>query len=141
VQVRQNTRSVQAASRQDIVESFRQVNRQIIEANGIAEIFLEGIRRYPELDQPNRAKFGAYMNDHCLHFQGAFALHESGALEDETYRAYLDFFAAVLATPGGSAFWSEFQSVYPARMFAEVQGRLESGGLPDLLDMPFYQPE
>ena len=141
VQVRQNTASVRAASRTQIVESFRQFNSKLVDTHGLPEVLLQGVRRYPELEQPDRMKFGAYMNDQGLHFQTVFALHESGALEDETYRVYLDFFAAVLATPGGAAFWSEFRAIYPARMSAEVDARLKAGGLPDLLGLPFYQVE
>jgi hypothetical protein len=139
--VRQNTASVRAASRQDVVESFRQVNRQIVNTDGIAELTLDGLRRYPELEQPGRLKFVAFIADHGLHFQGAFALYESGALEAETYRAYLDFFAGFLATPGGAAFWSEYRSIFPPRMSEAVDDRLAAGGLPNILEMPSYRAE
>ena len=132
---------MQAASRQDIVESFRQFNGRLLDTADLPEILLEGLRRYPELDQPARMKFGSYLADHGLHFQGVFALHESGTLEGETYRAYLDFFAGLLATPGGAAFWSEFRPLFPHRMAAEVDARLEAGSLPDFLEMSFYKTD
>jgi hypothetical protein len=141
LQVRQNTASVHAASRQDVVESFRNVGRQLVNVDGIAELTLDGLRRYPDLEQPGRIKFVAFIADHGLHFQGAFALYESGALEEETYRAYLDFFAGFLATPGGAAFWSEYRSSFPPRMSVAVDDRLAAGGLPNILEMPSYRAE
>jgi hypothetical protein len=81
------------------------------------------------------------MNDHVLHFQGAFALYESGALEEETYRAYLDYVAAHLAAPGGSAYWSETRALYPAHMVAELEKRLSAGALPTLDDISFLRIE
>ena len=139
--MRQNTASVRAASRQDVVESFRHVSRQIVNADGIAELMLDGLRRYPDLEQPGRIKFVSYIADHGLHFQGAFALYESGTLEAETYRAYLDFFAGHVSTPGGAAFWSEYRSIFPPRMSAAVDARLAAGGLPNFLEMPSYRTE
>ena len=73
------------------------------------------------------------VNDHALFFQGAFALREAGTLEDETYEAYLQFFAANVATPGGSAWWSEIGPFYPARMIQAVDARIQRGDLPDLV--------
>jgi hypothetical protein len=140
-QVRQNTASVRAATRKDIVESFRAFNRKIFDTDGLSEIVLDGLYRYPDLQQPDRMKFGTYIVDHGLHFQAAFALYESGSLEEETYRAYLDLFAAALVTPGGAALWSEVRSLFPSRMSTEVDARVESGGLPNLLEMPLYQAE
>jgi hypothetical protein len=141
LQIRRNTASVRAASRQDVEESFRQWNRQIYETDGLAEITQSGILQYPDMPQPDRMKYAAYLADHGLHFQGAFALYESGALEEETYNAYLDFFAAQLITPGGKAFWTEFRSVFPARMSRAVDARIEAGGVPAVLELPSYQQD
>jgi hypothetical protein len=139
VQVRQNTGSIHAASRQDVVESFRQWNRQIYEIDGLVEIMQAGTRKYPNIAQPDRMKFVSYMADHCLHFQSAFALYESGALEKETYQAYLEFLVGQLATPGGAAYWSEYRSIFPERMSAAIDTRIEAGDLPNFLELPSYR--
>ncbi len=141
IQIRQNTAALRATSGQDVVGSFRNFNRLLLEVDGLPEVFLTGLREYPAMDQPTRMQFGAFMSDNLLHFQEAFALHESGNLDQATYRAYLDFFAAFLATPGGAAYWSEFQAACPPGMAVEVDARLESGELIDLLSMPFYRVE
>jgi len=93
------------------------------------------------MPQPDRLKFGAHMSDHLLHFQGAFALHDSGVLDAETFEAYRDFFASFLSTPGGDAFWSEFRGICPVRAAAAVDARLAAGELPNLLDLRFYQKD
>jgi hypothetical protein len=140
LQVRKNTNSVRAASRQEVVKSFRQWNRQIYEIDGLAEIVQVGMLRYPDLAQPDRAKYAAYMADHCLHFQSVFALYESNALEEETYQAYFDFFVGQLTTPGGAAYWSEYQSFFPKRMSRTVDSRIEAGEISNFLDLPSFQP-
>jgi hypothetical protein len=138
-QIRQNTNSVRAASRQDVVKSFREWNRYLFEIDGLAEITLVGALRYPDLAQPDRVKYACYLADHCLHFQSAFALYESGALEEETYQAYLDFFVGQLVTPGGAAYWSEYRSFFPKRMSRAVDARIEGGEISNFLELPSYQ--
>ena len=141
VQVRQNTATLRASTGRDLVGSFRKVNRLPLDVDGLPEVFLKGLREYPAMEQPMRIKFGLFMTDNLLHFQEAFALYDSGNLDEASYRAYLDFFAAFLATPGDAAYWSEFRSACPPRVSSEVDARLEEGELLDLLSMPFYRAD
>ncbi len=138
LQVRQNTAAIRVSSRQQIVESFRSFNRPFISDPSIPGLFVQGLTSYPNLEQPDRARFGALITDQILHFQGALALHDSGSLDDETFRAYRDYFAGLLATPGGTAYWSDNRSGYPGHMVASVEQRLAEGGLPDLLSSPTF---
>ncbi len=138
IQIRHNTASVRAASGQGIVESFRKTNRMLLDSEGLQDVFLRGLREYPDMEQPARVVFGAFMSDNLLHFQGVIALYDSGNLNEELYRAYLDFFAAYVATPGGARYWLEFGPACPPRMQQVVNERLDAGGTTDLLSMPFY---
>ena len=135
-QVRQNTAALRAQSRQEIVESYRSFNRPFISDPTVAGVWDQGLRSFPNQEEPDRSRFAALLVDQILHFQGALALHESGSLDDETFRAYRDHCAALLSTPGGAAFWSYAHSGYPSHMVASIQQRLDQGSLPDLLSMP-----
>jgi len=137
VQVRQNTRAVETASRQEIVAGFRAYNRLFLES-GVDKAFIHGIRDYPDLAIDERAKFANTINDLTLFFQGAFALYEAGTLEEETYSTYLTFVAAVLCTPGGAAWWAAISPLYTPRMVSEVNARLEAGQLPNLLESELF---
>jgi hypothetical protein len=86
-----------------------------------------------------RAKFAHIMTDHALFFQGAFALHEAGTLEEETYEAYLTWFACTISTRGGSAWWAEMgHPFYPPRMVEAVDILLDHGELPNILNLPMF---
>ena len=132
VQVRQNTAALETASRQQIVAGFRDYNRLNFEP-GVDEAIRAGVRSYPDMPAQQRDLFTAFVNDHALFLQGAFALHEAGTLEDETYLAYLNFFCAWMSTPGGAAWWGEISPLYPPRMVAAINARIAEGGLPDLV--------
>jgi hypothetical protein len=134
VQVRQNTAALRTASRQEIASGFREFQRVFFDP-AVARAFAEGARAFPDMPFEERSRFGATMSDLALFFQGTFALRESGHLEEETYRAYLDWFAINISTPGGSAWWSEAgRPFYNKRMVQAVESRLAQGGVPDISD-------
>jgi hypothetical protein len=138
-QVRQNTAALRVSSRQDIVESYRSYLRPGLEDPTLLALQIEGHRSYPDLSQPDRMRFAVLLTDQALHFQGALALHESGTLDDETFRAYRDHFAASMSTPGGSAFWSANRSSMPSDVVDSIEARINEGGLRDILDNPAYR--
>jgi hypothetical protein len=138
VQVRQNTTALRAQSRQQIVQSYRDHHRYLLEDPTLDGVLILGIRSYPEIDRADRSRFSNVLLDLALHFQGALALYESGSLDDGTFRAYRDHFAAVLSTPGGAAYWAHSQNSFPDHVVASVRERLDAGDLPDLLADPLW---
>lgn len=137
VQVRRNTRALQTASRQELVSGFREHNRLFFEA-GATDAFSAGLRRYPDIPREQADLFSGMLTDHATFLQGAFALHEAGTLEDETYEAYLQYFSATVLTPGGAAWWSEIGPLFTPRMVRAVNARIERGELPDLLALDTF---
>jgi hypothetical protein len=139
VQVRQNTVAIEASSRQQIVSGYRDANRLWLHP-GAARAYSEGLRRFPDMEFEQINLFNTLFSDQALFFQGAFALHETGQLEEETYRAYLDWFASNVATPGGSAWWEQIgRPIFMARMVNAVDARLAGGSLHDLLATPSFR--
>jgi hypothetical protein len=137
IQVRHNTAALRTASRQEIVSGFRAHNRLFLEPSA-GRTYAEGLRAHPDMPFDERNLFVILIFDHALFFQGAFALHESGQLEGETYQAYLTWFTCQLATPGGAAWWAESRQSWPARMVEALDARLSRGDLPDIREMqPF----
>ena len=83
-----------------------------------------------------RSLFAAYMNGKALFFQSVFSLYESGQLEESTYRAYSNWFASILVTPGGDIWWQTAgRPIYEESMVAEIDKRLSKGGLPDIREL------
>lgn len=138
VQVRQNTRAVKTASRQNVVDSFRTINRLLLDPT-VAQTFSKGLSYYPDLPFTERSTFAALMNEHALFFQGAHASHESGHLEDETYNAYLDWIATVMAAPGSALWWEVARHVYTNRVVQALDERLNRGGLVDIRNLDAYR--
>lgn len=138
IQIRQNTRSVRTSSRQDVVDSYRTINRLLLDPS-VARSFSTGLVSYPNLPFAERSRFSALMNEHTLFFQSAYALFESGQLEDETYNAYRDWIATVIASPGGLAWWETARPVYTSHVVEALDERLKIGGLQDVLQFDAYR--
>jgi len=141
VQVRQNTAALRTASRQEIAAGFRDVNRLNLDPNAL-RAYGEGLRKYPHMPFDQRGRFSTIIADHALFVQGAFALYEAGQLEEQTYRAYLHFFACHLITPGGAAWWAETgRPFFVGRMVEAVDKRLAEGNLPDITQLAFFNAD
>lgn len=138
VQVRQNTRALRTSSRQAVVDGYRTVNRLFVDPS-VARAFSKGLSSFPSLSFEERSAFNSLMNEHALFFQSAFALRESGQLEDETYHAYLEWITTVLASPGGSAWWETARAVYAKRVAEALDERLGRGGFASVLDFDGYR--
>lgn len=79
------------------------------------------------MPQPDRYRLVMQVSDQMLHVQGAFTLWESGALDEETWEAYLAWGASVLSSPGGLECWRDIKAVFVGRMRDEVDARICSG--------------
>ncbi len=132
LQIRHNTAALQTASRQAIAAGYRDSNRLRLDPR-TALAFAKGLSSVSDLPFEDRNLFVVVVNDEALFFQGAFALYESGQLEESTYKAYLDWFASVVATPGGTVWWEEVgRPIFAPAMVHAVAQRLEAGGLLDI---------
>lgn len=139
VQIRANTVATQTSSRLDVARDYRDVMSLNLNLDN-AKALRAGLRNYPTLDYDQRILFSTVVADEALFFQGVFAQHETGQLEDETYQAYLQWFSCLIDTPGGTYWWDETaRPVYMNRMVVAVDERIAQGNLPDVLEMAGYK--
>jgi len=146
IQVRQNTSALKAASWQEVVSGARQAARLRGDPD-VAPAWAKGLSHYPDMPAEDMSTFSMAVTDEALFFQGVYALHQSGQLDDSVYEAYLQWFAAIINTPGGSAWWTLIgKPIFVPKMVETVSQRLAQGGLPDIQTLPGvgaadWQPE
>jgi len=107
-QIKANTRSSETASRQNVAKEFRDWVRSFLTCD--PEHFSLGLSDYPDIPFRARSDFCHQMHDLILFYQSTQAMHEAGTLPDESHEPYRAWVAAVLSTPGGGNFWSEWQA-------------------------------
>ena len=99
IQVRQNTSALKAASWQEVVAGARQA-ANLRSDPVVAPAWSRGLSHYPNMAVEDISNFGRAITDEALFFQGVFALYKSKQLDESVYRAYLNWFVSILATPG-----------------------------------------
>ena len=135
LQIRANTSSAETASRQSVANEFR----EWVRTNLNPEHFSAGLSDYPDIPFRARFDFCTQMHDLVLFYQSAQAMHESGALPDESHEPYRTWVAAVLNTPGGRNFWSEWEGTYNVGMTTSLAQKMRDPELPNPLEFPMYQ--
>jgi hypothetical protein len=136
VQVRQNTNALRTASRQAIASGYRETNRLKLDPK-VGAAWSRGVSAFPDLPFDERHLFSTVMTDEALFFQGAFALHESGQLDDSTYLAYLAWFSSIIVTPGGRFWWETTgRPIFTPGMIVAVDERVAQGKLVDIRGLP-----
>ena len=139
IQVRQNTSALKAASWQEVVAGARAASK-LRGDPAIAPSWARGLSNYPSMSAQDISNFNLAITDEALFFQGVFALYQSRQLEESVYIAYRGWFVSILATPGGSEWWSLVgRPIFVSDMVSELDKQLEIGGHPDIRQLPATQ--
>lgn len=138
LQIRQNTAALKASSWQEVVAGTREASR-LRGAPETARAFAVGLTSFPDMEFEDRNRFAAVVTDEALNFQSVFALYQSKQLAESVYGVYLDWFASIIATPGGAAWWELIgRPIFVPEMVAAVDLRLSRGDLLELRDVPGF---
>ena len=139
IQIRENTKASQAASRLVITQDCRKIVNHQLDINN-ATAYRNGLWDYPNMPYEENILFSTLLTDDALFFQGVLAQFDSGQLENETYDAYLTWFACIASTPGGAAWWEDTgKLVFLPHMVAIVEQRFAKGGLYDIRQLSQFQ--
>jgi hypothetical protein len=140
IQVKQNTVALKAASWQEVISGAKETSR-LRNDPIMSRSFALGLSKYPDLPPDDLDRFGGVLCDETLVYQGVFALHQAGQLDDSVHDTYLNWYAAVLQTPGGQVWWKTSGPFYVPEMVSAVDERLSAGNLPNILEHPGYEPD
>ena len=111
-QTRDNTRSLQAASLQSVLDGPR--DRFFLphaQSAELQDIFTRGLNSLDKLDEKKKRRFVPLMLEQCLQMQNVMQLHERGLLSHDDDDAWLKYTASLLRTPGGAAIWHYLEAV------------------------------
>jgi hypothetical protein len=137
-QIRQNTRALQAASRQAVAAVSRE-NIEILTRDDVNGAYSLGLRFYPKISAEQKRRFGFALDHYLNYMQEVLALYEGGSLDREIYGAHFAGLAGHLATPGGAAYWRESRQLYPPHFAEQVDHKVAVGGYPDMLEHAYFQ--
>ena len=104
-QIRQNTRSDRAASRQMILDVLYGGAWDTARDAELRKTTLSGLNRYSDLPADQKAAFHLLQLRYMGNLYNALLLRDAGSLDEESFNVIANAFVAGLLTPGGSDWW------------------------------------
>ena len=120
VQIRQNTRSVRAASFQETVRDAAAMSDTLATNAALSRIYWEGVQDYDALKPDERHRFGAYLLGVFRRMENFVYQTEHGALESDSWEGLRNLTRIILSTPGGAAWWERAQGLFSPAFRAYV---------------------
>lgn len=121
VQTRQNTASVQANTRQAILDSDQQFLIKIIEN---PEIYLS--RYKPELSEQDKVRLGAYLVMFIRMRENNWLQYRNGVLDQVTWDSYRSSIARVMSDSRSRSWWQNYRQPFNSEFIAMVDELLAS---------------
>ena len=126
-QIRENTRSLGAASLQSVLDGFRDRFLLAHGSNGdTSEIFSKGLTSLDLLDDSEKRRFWYLMVEVYFQMQQVMHLHERGLIPEVDYEAWLKWTISLTRTPGGSEMWLQIQTLITPTIAELVNTQLQT---------------
>lgn len=111
-QIRGNTRSLQAASLQSVLDGPRdRFFQPMMASKEISQIFTKGLTSPDLLDDNEKVRFFFILQEHCFQMHQVMQLYERGLLKRVDYEPWLKWVTALLRSPGGAVMWSDLSAM------------------------------
>jgi len=114
VQVRQNTRSVRAATYQAFSESYGDFRTLLVKDERLGALFGKGLRSRSELSTSERFQFDSLMMNFTRVAEVNFYHEINGLVDEPFYRGWRDEAVEIWRLPGAREWWSESSRFFNA---------------------------
>ena len=121
IQIRDNTRSQQAATYHAMISAKNQVNLQISSQVDAARILLEGSRNYRELKLTDRHRFNLLMRSILGVCEDIYVQYSKGLVDIEDHEINLSMVKDLLKQPGISYWVSRNRHLFRKSFIEEIE--------------------
>ncbi len=126
VQIRQNTRSVRAATYQAFSESYGDFRTLLVKDQHLGALWGKGVRSRSELSTSERFQFHALMMNWTRIAELHFYHGTKGLVDGPFYGGWLDEAVETWSMPGAREWWSENSRFFNADFRAVWERRITS---------------
>ena len=102
LQIRQNTRSGRAQSRQTLINQWSSTNWELSRDPELLRIYAEALTNWPDLPNDEKTMFDIGMGHYLANIQNGLLLRDSGMLDDGTLDQVAGFMLICIRSSGGS---------------------------------------
>ena len=123
VQIRQNTRSVRAATHHSSARSATETQNVFAQSNDAARIFRIGSRELEELNEDERLRFDSMLLSIFAWYEDAFFQYQQSMIDREVWEGRQRGLLGQLKRPGTASWWTR-RSGFFANSFASYVDQL-----------------
>lgn len=135
MQIRDNTRLLQAGSLESVLEGPRDRYFLPMASNpDMADIFARGLNSLEELDEKETRRFFYMLYEQLFQMQQVMHLRERDLIPQVDFDAWLDYTASLLRTPGGAEMWPHCEKVITPTIANLINTELEENQAPSFIE-------
>ena len=130
VQIRQNTRSLRAATYQSLAEATAATSTHFLSDPELARIVRVGSVGSERLSEDELARFHAFLVIAFRRFDSIFLHYRQGTLPEDAWQAYWHSYQEILANPGVQTWWKRNSRNYTEALRERVAREITSPDAP-----------
>ena len=113
VQIRQNTLSARAQSRQNLLDGWSASNWTLANDPNLLRIYATALRQWPNLPNDEKTMFDMGMGHYLANLQNGILLRVEGMLDDAVLDQIANFMLLCIRSEGGARWWQETPNAMP----------------------------
>lgn len=113
-QVRRQTKEIRTAAIHETTQNYTEAVTPYLDPQ-LADLWTRGTKDFDSLSDGERIQMISAFTINLRSFQDAFYQAEANRLDAEVWKGIVNFYAAVLSTPGASRIWELRKSAYSAK--------------------------
>jgi len=125
LQIRQNTKAVQASAVDASISKVTSVRQSMYENAEIAEIYIVGLANPDDLDELSRTRFRLLMHNILMAISNIYSQTNFAGLSSSMWESQLVLLRRVVTTPGGQWFWKEYQLEFDETFRGQIEAILQ----------------
>jgi hypothetical protein len=125
LQIRQNTKAVQAAAVDASVGKLNDVRETMYENAEIASIYIQGLAEPDQLDEESRLRFRLLIHNILLAISNVYSQTGLTGLSLSTWESQILIVKRIISTPGGQRFWKASRLEFEETFRDQVDGILK----------------
>lgn len=126
IQIRQNTKSVQASAVDASISKVNDVRQSLYENAELSRIYIQGLAHPDELDEESRFRFRLVVHNILLAISNIHSQTSFTGLSTSTWESQLVILKRITTSPGGRWFWKEHRLEFEELFREQVDKILET---------------
>lgn len=128
LQIRQNTRSLRAATHHSSARAVLDVQNVFAEDRELAQIFLRGAREFEQLTPEERLRFDALMRSVFVYYEDTFFQYRQSLIDPQLWNARQTSLLDHLGLPGVVSWWRRASRHFAEPFVAHIEHLLQQLG-------------